>query len=97
MRGYPVSGSSARLTLAWPMVPDELDQVFRLQEFRTGHPDVIIGKGEFGTWQARIPHLSGETITIRYTFRELLDRLCELLAERHDTPGSCPPGSSPAT
>ena len=97
MRGHPVSGSSARPMLAWPMVPDELDQVFRLQEFRTGHPDVIIEKGEFGTWQARIPHPSGETITIRYTLRELLDRLCELLAEHHSGPGRCPSDGSPAT
>jgi len=45
------------------------------------HPDVIVGKGESGTWQGRIPQLSGETVAIRYTLRELLDRLCELLAE----------------
>jgi len=41
--------------------------------------------------------VSGETVTIRYTLRELMDRLCELLAERHDTPGSCPSDDNPAT
>ena len=93
-----MSGSSARLTRpALRMLPDEPDQVFRLQEFRTAYPDVVVGKGEFGTWQARIPHVSGETVTIRYTLRELMDRLCELLAERHDTPGSYPSDDNPAT
>ncbi len=84
-----MSGDSARPARpVLPMVPDEPDQVFRLQEFRAAHPDVILGKGEFGTWQARIPHLSGETVTIRYTLRELLDRLGELLDEH---PGACEP------
>ena len=91
-----MSGNSAGLTRpALRMVPDEPDQVFRLQEFRAAHPDVILGKGEFGTWQARIPHRSGETVTIRYTLRELLDRLGELLAENDGAPGGCPPAASP--
>jgi hypothetical protein len=98
MRGHRVNGNSARLTRPAPrMVPDEPGQVFRLQEFRAAHPDVVVGKGEFGTWQARIPHLSGETVTIRYTLRELLDRLCELLAEHHAEPGGYPPDGRPAT
>jgi len=79
------------------MLPDEPDQVFRLQEFCTAHPDVIVGKGEFGTWQARIPHASGEMVTIRYTLHELLDRLCELIAEQHGEPGRRPSDDSPAT
>lgn len=92
-----MSGNSARLTRpALRMVPDEPDQVFRLQEFRTAYPDVIVGQGEFGTWQARIPHQSGETVTIRYTLRELLDRLGELLTEHPGESPSCPPGASPA-
>jgi hypothetical protein len=43
---------------AWParlalhLVPDEPDQVLRLAQFRQEHPDVVIGTGEFGTWQA---------------------------------------------
>jgi len=36
------------------LVADEPDQVPRLREFRASHPDVIIGAGGFGTWQARI-------------------------------------------
>ena len=92
-----MSGNFARLTRpALRLVPDEPDQVFRLQEFRAAHPDVILGKGEFGTWQARIPHRSGETVTIRYTLRELLDRLGELLTEHPGESPSCPPGASPA-
>jgi hypothetical protein len=37
------------------LVPDEPDQVLRPARFRQEHPDVIIGTGEFGTWQARTP------------------------------------------
>jgi hypothetical protein len=92
MRSNPVSGSPARL----PVVLDEPAQVFRLQEFRAAHPGVIVGKGEFGTWEARIPHPTGETVTIRHTLRELLDRLAELLADPDDAPGRCLPGVSPA-
>jgi hypothetical protein len=93
-----VSGNSARLTRpALCMVPDEPGQVFRLQEFRSAYPDVIVGKGEFGTWQALIPHPSGEMVTIRYTLRELLDRLCELIAERDGEPGRRPSDGNPAT
>ena len=33
----------------------EPDQVPRLLAFRAAHPGVIIGAGEFGTWQALIP------------------------------------------
>jgi len=66
------------------MVADEPDQVPRLQEFRAAHPDVIIGPGGFGTWQARIPRENGETVTSRYTPHELLDRLDELTAEDQD-------------
>jgi hypothetical protein len=57
------------------LVPDEPDQVLRLAAFRAAHPDVIIGDGGFGTWQARIPRPDGETVTTRYTLRELLDSL----------------------
>ncbi len=95
MRRRPVNGSPA-----WLTAPDEPAQLFRLQAFRAAHPGVIIGKGEFGTWQARIPHPAGETVTIRYTLRELLDRLNELLAEDRGAPGHSParrqPGPRPA-
>jgi hypothetical protein len=60
------------------LIPDEPDQILRLRDFRAAHPDVIIGPGGFGTWQARIPQPDGETVTTRYTLRELLNRLDEL-------------------
>lgn len=75
-----MSGSKARPTHPiLGLVPDEQDQVPRLIRFRAEHPDVIIGSGGFGTWQARIPQENGETVTTRYTLRELLDKLDELL------------------
>jgi hypothetical protein len=58
--------------------PDELGQVVRLARFRAAHPEVIVGDGGFGTVQARIPELNGETVITRYTLRELLDKLDEL-------------------
>lgn len=58
---------------------DEPDQVLRLIRFRQDHPDVIIGDGGFGTWQARIPEPHGETVVTRYILRELLDKLDELI------------------
>jgi hypothetical protein len=64
------------------LVPDELDQVPRLHDFRAAHPDVIIGPGGFGTWQARIPEPNGETVASTYTLRELLDRLDELTGQQ---------------
>ena len=60
------------------IVPDELDQVARLARFRTAHPAVVIGTGEFGTWQARIPEPDGETIIVRHRLVEVLDKLDEL-------------------
>ncbi|MGH3191690.1 MAG: hypothetical protein ACRDPY_34570 [Streptosporangiaceae bacterium] len=70
---------SGRLRLAL----GEADQVPRLAAFRAAHPGVIIGEGEFGTWEARIPEAAdGETTAVRYTLRELLDKLDELLAAR---------------
>lgn len=72
-----MSGLYGRLRL----VPDEPDQVARLIRFRAAHPDVILGDGGFGTWQARIPELCGETVITRHTLRELLDKLTELTGE----------------
>jgi hypothetical protein len=60
------------------IVPDEPDQVMRLARFRADHPAVIIGAGEFGTWQARIPEASGETVIVRHRLAEVLDKLDEL-------------------
>jgi len=73
-------GAPARPALR--LLPDEPDQVLRLARFREQHPDVIIGDGGFGTWQALIPEENGETVTTRYTLRELLDRLDEILLPR---------------
>jgi hypothetical protein len=68
------------MATALGIAPDEPDQVIRLGRFREEHPDVIIGDGGFGTWQARIPESHGETVITRYTLRELLDKLGELIA-----------------
>ena len=56
-------------------VLDGPDELARLRQFRAGHPDVLIGDGGFGTWQALIPEVNGETVVTRYTLRELLDWL----------------------
>ena len=60
---------------------EEPDQVLRLQAFRAAHPEVVIGDFGFGVWQARIPEPHGEHVISRYTLRELLDKLTELIAE----------------
>jgi hypothetical protein len=83
-----VSGSRAARSLY--LLLDEPDQVPRLTRFRATHPDVIIGAGEFGTWQARIPEKNGETVTSRYTLKGLLDRLDELTGEHQGRPGAGP-------
>lgn len=57
---------------------EEPDQVRRLQEFRVRHPEVILGDGGFGVWQARIPEPDGERIISRYILRQLLDKLDQL-------------------
>ena len=76
-----MNDSHARLTrLALRPVPDELDQVLRLARFREAHPSVMIGAGR-GWWQAVIPEADSETVITRYTLRELLDKLDELLAQ----------------
>jgi hypothetical protein len=63
------------------LVPDEFDQVLRLQAFRTAHPEVVIGDGGFGTIQARIPEPNGEMVITRYRLAELLDKLDQLTSE----------------
>ncbi len=68
------------------LVTGEPDQVSRLLAFRAAHPEVVIGDGGFGTWQARIPEPDGETVTTRYTLRELLDKLDELFSNRQGKP-----------
>lgn len=82
-----MSAFRTRLTAsALGIASDEPDQVLRLGRFREEHPDVIIGDGGFGTWQARIPERDGETVITRYTVRELLDKLGELTAGRDGRP-----------
>jgi molybdopterin-biosynthesis enzyme MoeA-like protein len=61
------------------VVPDEPDQMVRLARFRRDHPEVVIGDGGFGTLQAIVPAPDGEQVITRYTLRELLDKLAELL------------------
>jgi hypothetical protein len=58
-----------------PFVLDGPADLERLRQFRTDHPDILIGGGGFGTWQALIPEPNGETVVVRYTLRELLDKL----------------------
>ena len=60
------------------LVPDEYDQVLRLDRFRRSHPAVVVGAGN-GWWQAVIPVPDGEIVTTRYTLRALLDKLDELI------------------
>jgi hypothetical protein len=60
------------------LIDAEPDQVPRLMAFREAYPQVIIGDGGFGTWQARIPEPDGEIVITRYRLAELLDKLDEL-------------------
>jgi hypothetical protein len=72
--GTEVEARARRLRL----VPDEYDQVLRLDRFRQNHPAVVVGAGN-GWWQAVIPAPDGEIVTTRYTLRALLDKLDELI------------------
>ena len=72
-------GFTGRLRMRLQLVPDEPDQVLRLAHFRQEHPHVIIGSGEFGTWEGRIPEPAGETVVVRHRLVDLLDRLADLL------------------
>jgi hypothetical protein len=80
-----VSGRQARPELR--LMADESCQVMRLQAFRAAHQDVIIGTGEFGTWQARIPEPNGETVVTRHTLKPLLDKLDELVGQQRRLDG----------
>ncbi len=68
----------------------EPDQVPRLLAFRAEHPAVIIGPGEFGTWQALIPEDNGETVVSRHRLCELLDKLDELTGQHPGQPDGRP-------
>jgi hypothetical protein len=55
--------------------------VERLARFRAAYPEAVIDEGWAGTWQAIIPAPDGETVAVRYTLRELLDKLDTLLED----------------
>ena len=68
------------------LAAEEPGQVPRLLAFRAAHPSMIIGPGEFRTWQALIPEENGETVVSRHRLCELLDRLDELTRQHPDQP-----------
>lgn len=59
----------------------EPDQAARLAAYRVAYPAVVIAPGQFTTWEALIPEPDGQTVIVRHTLRELLDRLGGLLGE----------------
>jgi hypothetical protein len=59
--------------------PDYADQVPRRQSFEAAHPDVTITY-QGPHWQAVIPEPTGETVIVRYSLKQLLDKLDELTA-----------------
>ena len=83
-----MSDGKARLARpALRLARDEPDRVPRLLAFRAAHPQVIIGAGEFGVWQALI-RPDGETVINRYQLKALLDKLESLdAADSGEPPG----------
>ena len=63
------------------LIPGEPGQAARLAAYRSAYPCLVIEPNEFGTWRGLIGEQAGETVVVRYTLRELLDRLGELLGE----------------
>ena len=81
-------GYARRTSPALRLAQDEPDQVPRLAAFRAAHPQVIIGAGEFGVWQALIPRPDGETVVARHELKALLDKLDSLdAAQSGESPG----------
>jgi hypothetical protein len=70
---------NGRARPALSVVPDDADQVVRLNQFRRAHPGIAIHAGP-GYWQAQIPQPAGEQIITRYRLEELLDKLDTTLA-----------------
>lgn len=71
--------------VALGLVPSVADvQAARLAAFRRRHPQVSVGADEYRHWQARIPARDGERVIVRYTLRELLDKLDVLLPAEDD-------------
>jgi hypothetical protein len=73
--------------------PADREQLGRLAAFRAARPEVIIGPGGFGTWQAVIAAGGKEIVKTGDTLRDLLDKLDKIFP-----PGSeaKPGGDQPA-
>jgi hypothetical protein len=65
---------------ALSLVPDEPDQIVRLNRFRAQHPGIAIHAGP-GYWQALLPERAGEVVVTRYQLKELLDKLDSLTSQ----------------
>lgn len=68
------------MAAALGIAPDEPDQVIRLGRLRKEHPDVIIGDGGFGTWQARVPSRTARRSSPVTPSASCSDKLGELIA-----------------
>jgi hypothetical protein len=63
------------------VVPAEREQLVRRDALEQAHPEVSTAYDhDHGFWRGVIREPAGETSTVRYSLRELLDRLGELLA-----------------
>ena len=65
------------------LLPDQLDQVLRLNQYRRDHPAVAIRAGH-GYWQAQIPQPDGEIIITRHQLSDLLYKLDTLTGQPED-------------
>jgi hypothetical protein len=64
------------------VAPGEPDQVVRRNALEERYPQVSTGYDhDHDCWRGVIREPDGETVTVRYSLEELLDRLVELLAE----------------
>ncbi len=68
--------------MSGPYILESGADLDRLRSYRAERPEVLIGEGEFGTWAAVIPEENGETVAVRHTLHDLLDRLDSLLGNR---------------
>ena len=55
------------------------DQVMRLARLRSRFPQARIYPVQGAAWQADITEPDGQTVITRYTLRELLDKVSEVL------------------
>jgi hypothetical protein len=64
------------------VAPDEPDQVVRRKVLEAKYPQVSTGYDrDHDCWRGVIREPGGETVTVRYSLKELLDRLEELLGD----------------